>query len=142
MLRDFDILELQADELCTFVGDKDSTRWLFAVLEVPSRLWAGSVLGRRSARNTNTVINDVIVRGRLVGVPLIATDGFEDYFGAIEHLIGPACVYGQVLKTRRNNRVIRVDRRVKIGGLSGFPNPCLLMQCLEFNDKHGLRSHC
>ena len=27
-------------------------------------------------------------------------------------------------------------------GLSGFPNPCLLMQCLEFNDKHGLRSHC
>ena len=91
---------------------------LFAVLEVSSRLWAGSVLGRRSARNTNTVINDVIVRGRLVGVPLIATDGFEDYFGAIEHLIGPACVYGQVIKTRRNNRVIRVDRRVKIGTAS------------------------
>ena len=31
---------------------------------------------------------------------------------------------------------------VAIKGLSGFPNPCLLMQCLEFNDKHGLRSHC
>ena len=30
MLRDFDILELQADELCTFIGDKSSTRWLFA----------------------------------------------------------------------------------------------------------------
>ena len=26
--------------------------------------------------------------------------------------------------------------------LSGFPNPFLLMQCLEFNDRHGLRSHC
>ena len=31
---------------------------------------------------------------------------------------------------------------VTFWGLSGFPNPCLLMQCLEFNDKHGLRSHC
>ena len=30
-------------------------------------------------------------------------------------LFGSACVYGQVLKTRRNNRVVRVERRVKIG---------------------------
>lgn len=60
----------------------------------------------------------MIVRGRFVGVPLIATDGFEDYGGAIGHLIGPACVYGQVLKTRRNTGVIRVDHRVKIGTVS------------------------
>jgi len=33
----------------------------------------------------------------------------------IARLIGPACVYGQVIKTRRNNRVVRVERRVKIG---------------------------
>ena len=33
----------------------------------------------------------------------------------IARLIGPAGVYGQVIKTRRNNRVIRVERRVKIG---------------------------
>ncbi len=61
-LRDFDVLELQADELCTFVDDKSRTRWLFAVLEVSSRLWAGSLLGRRSARNTKIVINDVATR--------------------------------------------------------------------------------
>ena len=29
-----------------------------------------------------------------------------------------ACVYGQVLKTRRNNRVIRVERRLKVGTAS------------------------
>ena len=52
MLRDFDILELQADELCTFIGSKGRPIWLFATLEVWSRLWAGSVLGRRSYRNT------------------------------------------------------------------------------------------
>ena len=49
--------------------------WLFATIEVCSRLWAGSVLGRRSYRNTAAVINDVVLRGRLVGVPLIATNG-------------------------------------------------------------------
>ena len=115
MLRDFEIVELQADELFTFVGNKSRAIWLFAIIEVSSRLWAGSRLGRRSYRNTQAVINDVILRGRLVGIPLIATDGFEYYFGVIARLIGPACVYGQVIKTRQNNRVIRVERRVKIG---------------------------
>ena len=115
MLRDFEIVELQADELYTFIGSKSRPMWLFATIEVCSRLWAGSFLGRRSYRNTKAVINDVILRGRLVGFPLIATDGFEYYFAVIARLIGPACVYGQVIKTRRNNRVVRVERRVKIG---------------------------
>ena len=66
----------------------------------------GGRLGRRSYRNTTALLNDVLVRGRIVGFPLIATDGFEYYFGAIVRLIGPACVYGQVIKTRRNNRAL------------------------------------
>ena len=115
MLRDFNLIELQADELCTFIGHKSKTIWLFATIEVSSRLWAGSLLGRRSDRNARAVIHDVIRRGRVVGSPLIATDGIEYYLGAIERLFGSACVYGQVLKTRRNNRVVRVERRVKIG---------------------------
>jgi len=78
-------------------------------------LWAGSVLGRRSYRNTKAAISDVILRGRLVGVPLTATDGFAYYFGVIARFFGSECVYGQVLKTRRNDRVVRVERRVKIG---------------------------
>jgi hypothetical protein len=115
MLRDFEIRELQADELCTFIGSKSRPTWLFATIEVSSRLWAGSVLGRRSSRNATAVLNDVILRGRLVGCPLIATDGFEYYFGTIVDVFGSACVYGQVLKTRRNDRVVRVERRLKIG---------------------------
>ena len=115
MLRDFDLMELQADELCTFIGNKSQIFWLFATIEVSSRLWAGSVLGRRSDRNARAVINDVVRRGRVVGCPLIATDGFEYYVGAVAGLFGSACVYGQVLKTQRNNRVVRVERRVKIG---------------------------
>ena len=53
-------------------------------------------------------------RGESNGVPLIATDGFEYYLGAVVGLFGSACVYGQVLKTRRNNRVIRVERRRRL----------------------------
>ena len=115
MLRDFEIVELQADELYTFIGTKARPMWLFTTIEVSSRLWAGSVVGRRSYRNTKAVLNDVILRGRLVGFPLIVTDGFEYYFAVIRRLMSHACVYGQVIKTRRNNRVVRVERRVKIG---------------------------
>ena len=115
MLRGFDLIELQADELCTFVGNKNKTVWLFGTIEVSSRLWAGSVLGRRSDQNARAVINDVVRRGRVVGRPLIATDGLDYYVGAVGDLVGSTCVYGQVLKTRRNNRVVRVERRTKIG---------------------------
>ena len=106
------------DERCTFIGSTRRTLWLFATIEVCSRLWAGSVLGRRSHRNTKAAINDVILRGRRVGCPLIATDGVEYYVGVMVRLLGSACVYGQVLKTRRNNRVVRVEQRVKIGTAS------------------------
>ena len=111
MLRDCEIIELQADERCTFIGNKSRATWLCAAIEVCSRLWAGSVLGRRASRNATAVLNDVILRGRVVGFPLIATDGFESYVGVIEHLFGSACVSGHVLKTRRNDRVGRVERR-------------------------------
>ena len=51
----------------------------------------------------------------MVGFPLIATDGFEYYVGVVVRIFGSACVYGQVLKTRRNDRVVRVERRLRIG---------------------------
>ena len=115
MLRDCEIIELQADERCTVIGNKSSATWLCAAIEVCSRLWAGSVLGRRASRNATAVLNDVILRGRVGGFPLTATDGFEYYVGVIARLFGSACVYGHVLKTRRNDRVVRVERRRRIG---------------------------
>ena len=69
MLRDFELVELQADEVYAFIGSKSKPTWLFATIEVCSRLWAGSLLGRRSYRNTKAALNDVILRGRLVGFP-------------------------------------------------------------------------
>ena len=115
MLRDVEIIELQADERCTVIGTKSRATGLCAAIEVWSRLGAGSVLGRRASRNATAVLTDVILRGRVGGFPLIATDGFEDDGGVSARLVGSACVSGHVLKTRRNDRVVRVERRRRIG---------------------------
>jgi len=57
---------------------------------------------------------------RHVGFPLIVTNGFDYYENVVRRLFGIACVYGQVLRTRRNDRVLRVDRRPIIGARWGF----------------------
>jgi hypothetical protein len=59
--------------------------------------------------------NEVISRGRLTGQVLITSDGFDYYERVVRGLLGIACVYGQVIKTRRNNRVIRAERSLKLG---------------------------
>jgi hypothetical protein len=48
-------------------------------------------------------------------VPLITTDGFKFYERVIGRVFGPACVYGQVMKTRRNDHVVKVEGRAVIG---------------------------
>ena len=53
-------------------------------------------------------------------VLLIATDGFEFYHKVIRRVFGPACLHGQVIKTRRNDRVIKVERRAMIGAAWRF----------------------
>ena len=54
------------------------------------------------------------------GVPLITTDGFEFYNNIVRHVFGAACQFGQVIKTRRNDRVVRVERWVRIGASWGW----------------------
>jgi hypothetical protein len=51
-------------------------------------------------------------------VPLIATDGFDFYRKVVRRVFGPACLYGQVIKTRRNDHIVKVDRRAVIGEAS------------------------
>ena len=107
--------ELQADEIRTIVGGKQQPIWIFVSIDIWSRLWPSTVVGRRSYRNTLTLFRDVAKRMNLARFPLIATDGFEFYEGVVRRVFGPACLYGQVIKTRRNDRVFRVKRRTRIG---------------------------
>ncbi len=116
----FAVEELQADELYTFIGSKSSPTWVFAAIEVWSRLWPSTVVGRRSYRNTLVLIRDVWSRMTFLKFPLIVTDGFDFYEKVVRRVFGPACLYGQVLKTRRNDRIVKVERRALLGAALRF----------------------
>ena len=107
--------ELQADEMRTIVRDKEHPIWVFTTIDVWSRLWPSTVVGRRSYRNTLALFQDVVSRMNLERAPLIATDGFDFYRKVVRRLFGPACLYGQVIKTRANDRIVKVERRAVIG---------------------------
>jgi hypothetical protein len=48
-------------------------------------------------------------------VSLIATDGFNFYRKVVRRVFGPVCLDGQVIKTRWNDRIVKVERRSLIG---------------------------
>ena len=112
--------ELQADEIRAFTGGKTRPTWVFAAIEVWSRLWTSTVVGRRSYRNTLALVRDVASRMTFTTCPLIVTDGFAFYGAVIRRVFGPAALYAQVIKTRRHDRVVRVERRAVIGAAWRF----------------------
>ena len=104
----------------TFAGNKKTPSWVFVTIEVWSRLWPSTVTGRRSYRNTHALFHDLSRRMNVERLSLIVTDGFEFYQKVIRRFFGPACLYGQVLKTRRNDRIIKVERRALHGAAWRF----------------------
>ena len=134
MLRGFVIHELQADEIRTFVGakkrviwvlttlevwsrlwERNSMIWVLTTLEVWSRLWVSTNVGRRSLQQIKNAILNTLQRGLLKHRFLFTTDGFKMYEWAAKRLLLGVCIYGQVIKKRRENRVVRVDRRLLLG---------------------------
>ena len=103
------VSELQADEIRTIINDRQQPIWIFAAIEVWSRLWPSTVVGRRSYGNALSLFRDISSRSNLERVPLIATDGFAFYAKVLRRVLGPACLYDHVIKTRRNDRVIKID---------------------------------
>jgi IS1 family transposase len=72
-------------------------------------------VGRRSYTNTKRLLNDVASRCTFAATPLITTDGFNYYARVIRQIFGYGCVYVVVVKTRRKDRVVKVDRYRVIG---------------------------
>jgi transposase-like protein/IS1 family transposase len=115
MTRDYPILEIQADEIRTFSMGKETPIWVLTGLEVWSRLWTSAVVGGRTYKNIRRVLKETLNNGRFNGPPLIATDGYEYYAHAIWRDFKNVCIHGEVLKTWRNNKAYRVERRTSIG---------------------------
>ena len=58
-VKGLSVVELQADEIKTIVGSKEAPIWIFAVIEVWSRLWPSTVVGKRSYQNTLSVFRNL-----------------------------------------------------------------------------------
>ncbi len=65
-------------------------------------------------------MRDVANRMDFERLPLIVTDGFDFYEKVVRRVFRSACLYGQVLKMRRNDRIVKVERRALIGAASRF----------------------
>jgi len=76
-LRGLSIPELQADEIRTIIWSKEQPIWVFVVIDVWSRLWPSTTVGKRSHHNTLHPFRDLSNRMNLEGTPLITTDGFK-----------------------------------------------------------------
>jgi transposase-like protein/IS1 family transposase len=113
--RGFDLIELQLDEIRAFLVSRERPVWIFAAIEVWSRLWPSTIVGSRCYRNTRGLVSDVAGRSTPVDLPLITTDGFKFYAPAIQRVFGAACVLGQVIKKIRKNRVVKVGTKLILG---------------------------
>ena len=82
--------ELQADEIRTIIGGREQVIWVFVVIDVWSRLWPSTVVGKRSYRNTLDLFRELSNRMNLEVTPLITTDGFKFYQRVIGRAFGPA----------------------------------------------------
>ena len=111
-------------EIRTFTGTKKKASWFFATMDVWSRFWAETVVGSRNDENTKSVIRSISKLTDPQRVPLITTDGYKFYERAIRKCFSK-CLYAQVIKTRRNDRISKVDRRMIIGDKRDFEKALL-----------------
>lgn len=122
MLKGFTRRDPQADEIRTFIKTKSQAIWIITLIEVRARLWPSYIIGKRNYKNIRRLFQDTLVKSEMNSEPLITTDGFRLYARVIKRLFGCSCVYGQVIKIRRKDKVIRVDRKLIIGSQQRLDN--------------------
>ncbi|MFT7521212.1 MAG: transposase-like protein, partial [Kiritimatiellia bacterium] len=74
-LRGYTLEELQLDELNTFLGNRNEKTWVFAGIEVSSRLWPATLVGARTWNNTKSFIRSITDSSEWSPFPLITSDG-------------------------------------------------------------------
>jgi len=114
-LRGHELVELQLDEMNTLLQSRKQQTWVFASIDVWSRLWPATLVGSRTFRNTRRFVRSIADTSHGGGTPLITTDGFKFYSPAIRHVFGFGCVLAQVIKKIKRNRVVRVGTKLIVG---------------------------
>jgi transposase-like protein len=108
--------ELQFDELSARPASQPKSPWIFTGIEVASRFWVASSVGRRNRRTTR----EFVLRARqscgVLHKPiLITSDPFPFYNREILRTFGGACVYVQVKNRYRQNKMMRSTPKLVFG---------------------------
>ena len=119
-ITEIETSENQADGVRTSEGSRNPALWIFTVIDVTSRPWPAALVGRRSDGNTRKVFGDLRDRTSRASLAFIVTDGFEYHDRVVREVFGTTCLHGQVLKTRRGDRVVKVERRDVMGSRAEF----------------------
>jgi IS1 family transposase len=133
LVRDLTCPIIECDEQFAFVGRRRRPPpktpnprslgpvWTYLAVDRATRLIVSMAVGDRDQSTTNRFVEDV--RSRLSMVPLIVTDGFEQYEEAIRRSFGEGIDYAQAIKHYYEGEKYRyeprrhryTDRRVILG---------------------------
>ena len=102
-LKGYDIKEVQADEIRTFVDSKLTVTWLFTAIEVSTRLWISMVVGNRTYQNVKRCLYQFLRNGRVSLPFLFTTDGFDMYRWFVQRYLKEVAIYGQIMALVHNH---------------------------------------
>lgn len=89
--------------------------WVYVALDTSSRLVVSHRVGKRDAANARAFVADV--RTRVVGKPVIASDGLQLYIDAVSEAFGADARYGQMVK--QYEQLERADGTARDGRYTG-----------------------
>ncbi len=116
LVRELDPVEIQADELRGCGPSRQDRHYVFATIEVNSRLWVSQQVGGRTMRNCRLVMQETRRRCAITGPrTLIVTDPFRYYREAIRKSWGTTCVHVESKKCLRKRRVVAVKNELVLG---------------------------
>ncbi len=129
--RQLRLPHLQLDELRTRLRDRAQVLWLWVAIDPLTKLIPVLHIGARTQAAAHCVVHDLCARLAPDCLPIFTSDGLNLYFYALTAHFGtwvrgvsqrarqwqvvPGLIYGQVKKTYRRRKVVRVTRLMRCG---------------------------
>jgi IS1 family transposase len=128
-MRDLNVGQIEMDELWAYIGkkqkrlkpDDDPTKgdcYTFIAMDAIGKAIISYRSGKRDWSNTGEFLADL--RMRVLGTPMISSDGFVAYEEMMRVTWGESCHYGQIIKNYAGEPPIDAARRYSPGALVGI----------------------
>lgn len=130
-VRDLQLPHLQLDEVRTRLRNRARVLWLWVALDPLTKLIPVLHLDARTQHAAHGVIHELRQRLAPASLPVFTSDGLNLYFYALtahfghwvtaigqrarQWQVAPSLIYGQVKKTYRRRKVVRVTRVMRAG---------------------------